>query len=313
MTGANGHDLAAGGGIPTVESLAAAAHAAPPGAVVSIGNFDGVHLGHRALLGRMQELAAERQVPAVVVTFFPPAKVFFTGSDYLSTAFEKRLLLAEFRPDLVVMVPFDESFSHTTKGEFLAGLAALKPSAFVVGQDFRFGAGRAGAVADLTSVAPTEPFGLVSVEGRPVGSTRVRELLATGDLGGANRLLGAPYLAHGTVGEGAHRGRSIGYPTANLQLGPRKALPRGVHAVTVHVHGRTHGGMANVGPRPTFGDEAPSLEVNLFDFHGDLYGQALTVRFVSRLRDQVRFASVEDLKAQLAADETAARQVLDLA
>lgn len=295
---------------PSVTSLAEARHRFP-NAVVSIGNFDGVHVGHRALLGRMQQLAASRGVPALIVTFFPPAKVFFTGADYLSTAAEKRMLLAEFAPDLVAMVPFDERFRETTREEFLAGLAALQPSAFVVGPDFRFGKGRAGSVGDLAPIAPVEPFELVTHGGQPVGSSQVRALLASGDVERANALLGAPYLAHGTVAEGAHRGRSIGYPTANLELDPRKALPQGVHAVTVNALGGTYGGMANVGPRPTFADAAPSLEVHVFDFAGDLYGQEVTVRFLSRLRSQVRFGSLAELKEQLAADEQAARRVLD--
>jgi len=307
---------------------------APLGAVISFGNFDGVHLGHRALLGRMRELADEDGAPAVVITFFPPAKVFFTGADFLSSAEEKRMLLEEFRPDRVVMMPFDEEFRETTKEEFLADLAALEPRAFVVGGDFRFGKGRAGSVEDLARLAKVEPFELVSVDGRPVGSSRVRELLGAGDVEGANRLLGTYYMAHGTVVRGAQRGRTIGYPTANLELNPRKALPTGVFAVTVELPpgagagpgtaggaraaarapsggpGHLHGGMASVGPRPMFPDDSPSLEVNIFDFSQDIYDEALTVRFVRKLRDQVRFGSLEELKAQLAADEAAARHAL---
>lgn len=280
------------------------------GAVVSIGNFDGVHLGHRALLGRMRQLATERGVPAAVVTFVPPAKVFFTGSDYLSTAEEKLLLLTEFAPDLVVMQAFDEEFSHTPKDEFLAGLRALQPGAFVVGSDFRFGQGRQGGVSDLADLAPVEPFELVSLDGEPVGSSQVRALLASGDVAAANRLLGAPYLAHASVVRGADRGHALGFPTANLQLNPRKALPQGVYAVTVSAQGAQYGGMANVGARPTFADDPPSLEVHLFDFQGDLYGQEITVRFIAKLRDQQRFGSPGDLRAQLRADEVAARLAL---
>ena len=282
----------------------------PPGAVISIGNFDGVHVGHRALLSRMRVLADAAGAPAVVITFFPPAKVFFTGTDYLSTAEEKLLLLEEFRPDKVVMVPFDREFSHTTKQEFLARLAAMQPSSFVVGSDFRFGQGREGSVTDLAALAPVEPFELVEQGGLPVGSTRIRELLAEGQIEQANRLLGARYLAHGTVSKGAERGGSIGYPTANLRLNPRKALPPGVYAVTVDALGASHGGMANVGPRPTFPDDPPSLEVHLFDFAADLYDREITVRFTGKIRDQVRFGSLEKLKERLAADEVAARGIL---
>lgn len=284
--------------------------AAPHGAVISIGNFDGVHVGHRALLTRMAELARASGAPAVVVTFFPPAKVFFTGSDYLSSAEEKLILLEEFGPAEVIVVPFDKEFRQTSKDEFLAALAALSPTAFVVGSDFRFGKGRAGGVSDLAELAPVEPFQLVSVDGEAVGSSRIRELLAAGDVAAANRLLGAPYMAHGRVVKGVARGITLGYPTANLRLSPRKALPPGVFAVTVDTHGGTFGGMANVGSRPTFPDDPPSLEVNLFGFTGDLYGQPITVRFRAKLRDQVRFGSPEELTAQLAADAVAAKRVL---
>ncbi|MFA5551213.1 MAG: riboflavin biosynthesis protein RibF [Trueperaceae bacterium] len=296
---------------PVVSDLAAAAQAAVHGAVVSVGNFDGVHLGHRALLGSMRALASARGAPAVVVTFFPPAKVFFSGADYLSTAAEKLRLLAEFDPQLVVMLPFDQEFSQTPREEFMAQLAALRPSAFVVGADFRFGRGRLGSVGDLADLAPVEPFELVSLDGEPVGSSRVREMLAAGRIDQANRLLGAPYMALGTVVEGAARGHTIGFPTANLQLNPRKALPQGVYAVTVDALGATYGGMANVGPRPTFPDTPPSLEVHLFDFDGDLYGRDITVRFVARLRGQMRFGGLDELKAQLAADALAARLALN--
>lgn len=293
-----------------VSGLEAAARTGVQGAVVSIGNFDGVHLGHRALLARMRELAAEAGRPAVVVTFFPPARVFFAGGQYLSSAAEKAALLTEFSPDLIVMIRFDEAFSLTSKEEFLEGLARLEPSGFVVGGDFRFGHGRAGSVADLEGVARVERFELVELDGRPVGSSRVRELLAAGDVEAANRLLGAPYLAGGRVVEGARRGRTIGFPTANVELDDMKARPPGVFAVTVEAAGETYGGMANVGPRPSFPDEPPALEVNLFDFESDLYGQEITVRFVAKLREQVRFGSLDELKRQLAADERAARAAL---
>lgn len=286
------------------------ASARTKGAVVSIGNFDGVHLGHRALLGRMRGLARDSGRPALVVTFFPPAKVLFTGADYLSSAAEKRMLLSEFTPDEVVTIPFDRDFASTEKQAFVARLAALEPSAIVVGRDFRFGHDRQGTVADLADIAPLEPFDLVTVDGRPVGSSRIRELLAANDVEGANRLLGAPYPALGTVVHGAERGRTIGYPTANLQLAPGKALPTGVFVVTAVTAAGAYGGMANVGARPSFAEEPPSLEVHLFDFTGDLYEQEIAVQFHRRLRDQRRFDSLAELKEQLARDADESRATL---
>ncbi len=277
------------------------------GAVVSIGNFDGVHVGHRELLSEMYGRAESRGRPAVVVTFFPPAKVFFTGADYLSTAEEKRQLLQEFGPGAIVTIPFDEQFSQTSKQQFLDDLALLRPSTVVVGADFRFGRGRAGSVNDLAQVAPVQPIELVNVGGTPVGSSRIRELLAAGSVEAARTLLGQPYLARGRVVAGQRRGRTLGFPTANLALPARKALPPGVFAVHVDAPTGRYGGMANVGPRPTFPDEPPSLEVHLFGFDGDLYDEEIVVYFYTKLRDQVRFASIADLKAQLEADKRLAR------
>lgn len=293
-----------------VEALTDPAARAAVGAVVGIGNFDGVHLGHRALLERMRALADAHGRPAVVVTFFPPAKVLFGGASYLSSREEKLALLEAFAPDVVVVVPFDHAFAGTDASEFVARLAALEPTAFVVGRDFRFGEGRRGSVADLAAVAPIEDVGVVTVDGERVASTWVRELLASGDVERAARLLGAPYPVTGRVAMGDQRGRTIGFPTANLSLDPAKALPLGVFAVTVATDAGTFGGMANVGPRPSFPDDPPSLEVHLFGFDGDLYDRTITVRFHRKLRDQRRFASLDELKAQLAADERAARAAL---
>lgn len=296
-----------------VDSLVAAARQGVEGAVISIGNFDGVHLGHRALLARMGEVARERGRPSVVVSFFPPAKVFFSEASYLSSSEEKLMLLREFGPDLTVLIPFNQQFSRTTAAEFLRDVARLAPNAFVVGPDFRFGQGRAGSTDDLASLAPLEEFPLVREDGVPVGSTRIRQLLEAGDVSAANRLLGAPYPALGEVVRGAQRGATLGFPTANLQLEAAKALPPGVFAVTAQLEDRSDlvlGGMANVGARPSFEDQPPSLEVHLFDFSGDIYGRRLLVRFVGRLRDQVKFGSLDELKAQLGSDERAARQLL---
>lgn len=281
------------------------------GAVISIGNFDGVHLGHRELLARMRALATEQARPALVLTFFPPAKVVFADATYLSSADEKLELLAAFEPTAVVMIPFSRDYANTDKADFLAELARLEPHTIVVGEDFRFGHGRAGGLDDLRKVAgAVEAFGLVSVDGEVVRSSTIRTALETGDITRANRLLGAPYPVSGEVVSGARRGRSIGFPTANVSSGARKALPLGVFAVTAETPDGTYSGMANVGPRPSFPEEPPSLEVNLFDFEGDLYGRRLTTRFHAFLRSQRKFGGLDELKAQLAADETAARSIL---
>ena len=281
------------------------------GAVVAIGNFDGVHRGHRALLDRMRRWADDEDRASAVVTFFPPAKVLFRGASYLSSRDEKIELLRPFGPDAVAVVPFTHDYARTDKEAFLAELAELQPRAVVVGEDFRFGRHRAGGLDDLQHVPERlEVFRLRLDGDAPISSSRIREHLAAGEIAAANRLLGEPYLAMGTVAVGDRRGRTIGVPTANLELPPEKALPLGVFAVTADTPHGTFGGMANVGPRPSFPDGAPRLEAHLFDFGGDLYGATLTVRFLTRLRGQRRFGGLDDLKEQLAADRIAARRAL---
>lgn len=281
------------------------------GPCVSIGNFDGVHLGHRALLARMREVSQAEGLPSLIVSFFPPARVVFGGATFLSSEEEKLELLAEYRPDVVALLAFDHAFAQTPPGEFVAALARLAPHSLIVGEDFRFGKDRAGGLAELRAAAPSlVAFGLVEHGGEVVKSSMVREHLAAGRIERANALLGRPYLARGTVTRGQQRGRTIGYPTANVRVDPLKALPLGVFAVTVAVAGRSLRGMANVGSRPSFEEEPPALEVHLFDFTGDLYDEELTVTFHSFLRSQRKFSGLEELKSQLDLDEAASRQAL---
>ena len=283
------------------------------GAVIAIGNFDGVHVGHRALLAHAADLARSAGAPWVVVSFFPPAKVLFGSAPYLSSRDEKHLLIRELGPDEVVILPFDRAFAATPAERFVEAIAALSPSAIVVGDDFRFGRGRGGSTEDLGRAAPrVEVLRLVAIGGEVVKSSSIRAALEAGDLERANRLLGAPYLVSGTVVQGDRRGRTIGVPTANLATPPDKALPAGVFAVTVDVPGRgRYGAMANVGPRPSFPGQAPGLEAHLFDFDGDLYGQDLTVRLLARLRGGRRFDGLDDLREQLVRDALGARDVLE--
>ena len=282
------------------------------GVMLSIGNFDGVHRGHRELLGRMRELGRRHGAPTVVVTFFPPARVVFGNATYLSSEREKLDLLAAFEPTAVVMIPFSREYARTDKAVFVDQLRRLAPHTIVVGQDFRFGHERAGNLNDLSPIATRlEAFGLVTHEGEVVKSSRVREHLEKGDVERANALLGAPYRATGAVVHGEKRGRDIGYPTANVATGERKALPPGVFAVTTTTPLGTFGGMAAVGSKPMFPDEPPTLEVNLFGFDGDLYGREVTVFFHAFIREQQRFAGLDELRAALARDEAEVRAALD--
>ncbi len=285
--------------------------AALEGVVLSIGNFDGVHLGHRMLLDRMRELADASGRPAMVLTFFPPAKVVFGHATFLNSAEEKLDLLQPYRPDVVAMVPFSREYARTDKRSFTDQLRALTPHAIIVGEDFRFGHDREGGLNDLSPIADRlEAFGLKTLEGEVVKSSHVRDHLAQGHIARANALLGAPYPVRGSVAHGDARGASIGFPTANIHTDERKALPLGVYAVRVETPQGTFDGMANVGPRPSFPDEVPSLEAHLFDFDDDLYGTVITTRFHTFLRAQRRFEGLADLQAQLARDAHAARRAL---
>jgi riboflavin kinase/FMN adenylyltransferase len=281
------------------------------GGVLSIGNFDGVHLGHRMLLERMREVADDGARPAVVLTFFPPAKVVFGRATFLSSAEEKLALLEPFAPDAVVMIPFSRDYARTDKAVFVDQLRRLAPHTIIVGEDFRFGHERAGGLNDLSPIPERlEAFGLRTLHGEVVKSSHIREHLSSGDVARANALLGDPYRVQGPVVEGQRRGRTIGFPTANVATDPRKALPVGVFAVRVDTPLGRFDGMANIGPRPSFPDEPPSLEAHLFGFDGDLYGHDITTFVRAYLRPQRRFDGVDALRRQLALDARAARLAL---
>ena len=281
------------------------------GCVICIGNFDGVHLGHQLLLRRMQHVATKLGVASVVITFFPPAKVVFRGKPYLSSAEEKLYLLSAFNPDAVVMTAFSLKYAQTPKEHFLRELARLSPKHLIVGDDFRFGHARSGGLDDLQHVTERlEVFSLERLEERPIKSSHIRELLQAGKVEEARKFLGYSYHAFGVVVAGAKRGRTTGFPTANLSLPPEKALPLGVFAVRVETQAGRYDGMANVGPRPSYPDAPPSLEVHLFNFDGDLYAQPLRVSFEHFLRTQKRFGSLEALTAQLSEDKKHAQAAL---
>ena len=282
------------------------------GAILCIGNFDGVHVGHQMLLRHMQNLAQGAR-PGVIISFFPTSKMVFGDGSYLTSKEEKVQLFAAFEPAAVVVIPFSFEYARTDKRVFLDQLARLEPHTVIVGEDFRFGHKREGTLNDLSHIAEKlEVFGMKKEGGHAVKSSRVRALLRLGNVGEANRLLGYAYLATGEVVEGDKRGRTIGFPTANVALPPNKVLPLGVFAVTVETEVGTFGGMANVGPRPSFPDAPPSLEVHLFNFSGDLYGRSVTVSFEHFLRGQRKFSGLEELKAQLSHDMAQAKTHLSL-
>ena len=291
--------------------------------VVTVGTFDGVHLGHRAVLDEIARRARQSGRRSVLVTFEPhPLEVVNPSAapPLLTTADEKRRILAETPVDDVAFVPFTPELRNLAPEAFVRQVleARFHVAELVIGHDHGFGRGRTGDVEFLRQLGSQDGFAVDVVsavllpDGRAISSTMIRRAVAGGDLALAERALGRPYSVLGTVVHGAGRGRTIGIPTMNLAApSARKLLPPdGVYAVRVLRDGKTLGGMANLGPRPTFGEQARSLEAHLFDFDGDLYGFEVTVEFVSRLRDVVRFESVDALKAQLEQDRQSAMSAL---
>jgi riboflavin kinase/FMN adenylyltransferase len=291
------------------------------GAVVAIGNFDGVHRGHQAVLSVARGIARDDGAPAVVLTFEPHPRTLFRPDQpvfRLTPPAVKARVLAAFGFDGMVVATFDRAFAGQTADAFVDHVLAerLRPAHVVIGYDFHFGKARAGTPAFLAEAGARDGFGVTIVEplkddsGGAVSSTRVRDALSTGDVATANALLGWRWQAEGEVGHGDKRGRLLGFPTANIRLPDDCALALGIYAVKVRHRGRLLDGVASFGRRPTFDDGAPLLEVHLFDFSGDLYGETLVVSLVEHLRPELKFASVDALVTQMGRDCEEARQRL---
>ncbi|VXB27395.1 bifunctional riboflavin kinase and FAD synthetase [Pseudomonas sp. 8AS] len=288
------------------------------GCVATIGNFDGVHRGHQAILARLRERAIELGVPSCVVIFEPQPREFFgpdTAPARLTRLREKLELLAGQGVDLVLCLAFNRRLRELSAAEFVRQVLVdgLGVKHLEVGDDFRFGCDRSGDFAFLVQAGEQQGFSVeaaltVELDADRVSSTRVRQALQAGELELAERLLGRPFALSGRVLHGQKLARQLGTPTANVQLKRRQPPLRGVFLVSALVDGRRYRGVANIGQRPTVaGDGRPHLEVHLLDFAGDLYGRRLTVIFHHKLRDEQRFASLEALKAAIDADVAAAR------
>ena len=294
----------------------------PAGTTVTVGTFDGVHLGHHAVLVEIVARAKLAGRKSVLVTFEPhPLEIVNpqAAPPLLTSPEERREALAETGLDYVVFLRFDRELSGYSPERFvrevLIGRCGMRE--LVIGHDHGFGRARSGDVETLRRLGKTDGFAVdvvapVETGGHPVSSTQIRRAIAGGDLAGAARLLGRPYSVSGRVVPGAGRGRTIGIPTINLGEVPARKLmpPDGVYAAWVEWRGGRVGGMLNQGARPTFGEASRAVEVHLFDFAGDLYGEWVKVEWVSRLRDTRRFASADQLMAQLALDREHARQTL---
>lgn len=290
--------------------------------VLTVGTFDGVHLGHQAILRYLRERAEHVGGVPTVVSFDPHPREVVTGErvPLLTTLEERAELLREHGIERFVVLPFTRDLSNLTPEDYvervLIGTIGLRE--IVIGYDHRFGKNRAGDRSTLEKLGAEHGFSVdvipeQLVQDQTVSSSAIRRLLEAGDVAGAARMLGRPYALTGTVVRGDQRGRTIGFPTANLRVhSDRKLVPAlGVYAVRVEHGDERLGGMMNVGRRPTFeADGAVSVEVHLFDFDGDIYGDRLRVHFVARIRDEVKFDGVEALVARLRQDEAESRAVL---
>lgn len=294
--------------------------------VITIGNFDGVHLGHAEIINRTLAKAKELGGNAVVYTFRPHPQVALrpeAALQLLNTYDEKLEILESLGVGVVIEEPFSREFSTIVPEQFFNEvlLRQLSARAIVVGYDFAFGKGREGHMEALASFCEAAGVELtvvpaMRVNGQVVSSSKIRELLGVGDVNGAAALMGRPFFYRGVVVKGEGRGRKIGFPTANLKLESKLALPNGVYVTEAVLAGKKYPSITNVGVRPTFEVEDRAagkvlfpavIETHLLDCDIDLYGSTLEVKFLARIRSEMKFGSIEDLKRQIAGDIASSR------
>ena len=290
------------------------------GAVVAIGNFDGVHGGHRAVIAAALTRAKALGRPAAALTFEPHPRSFFRPDEplfRLTDARAKLRLLAATGLDGAIVLTFDAALAALTAEDFIADILVkrLAVSGVAIGFDFHFGAERKGSPAFLAAQGQKHGFAVDIVtrfedEGRPVRSGPIRAALAAGEVKEAGELLDYPWFVSGAVRHGDKRGRELGFPTANLQIDPACGLKHGIYAVRVGIGARRYDGVASFGRRPMFQSATPLLEVFLFDFDGDLYGAMIDVAFIAWIRPELKFDTVAALVARMHEDSALARAAL---
>jgi riboflavin kinase / FMN adenylyltransferase len=291
------------------------------GAFVTIGNFDGVHLGHRFIFRRLVEEARHEGRPAVAISFDPHPKMVLHPEwrpFYLITAPEEKIrLLAGLRIDALILIPFSLEYAKTTAEEFVREILCerLRIRRILIGHDYTFGRGKEGNEAFLIEAGrrlgfEVEVMNAFCVGDTIISSTKIREALLAGKVRFAATLLGRPYNLAGLVIHGNHRGVRLGFPTANIVPDKELVPARGVYAVRVLREGKSHDGVLSIGFNPTFADGKRSIEVHIFDFHEDVYGKSIEILFIERIRDEVRFDSPEKLIAQIGRDIDRAREIL---
>lgn len=301
-------------------AIAAEPPGALAGAVVAIGNFEGVHRGHRVVIDHAVKLAAKLSRPAGALTFEPHPRAFFRPNEpvfRLTDERSKLRLLASTPLDGAVVVKFDAALAHLSAQDFVRKILCdwLKVSGAVVGFDFHFGRNRAGSPMFLMGQGAERGFAVdvvpeVKDAARRFSSGGVRAALAAGDVADAAALLGYPWFVSSEVIHGEKRGRDLGFPTANIRLDPGCGLRHGIYAMKVEVDGVRYGAVASFGRRPTFDNGAPLLEIFLFDFKGDLYGKVLDCAFIGWIRPELKFDTLEALVARMNEDSQAAKLML---
>ncbi len=291
------------------------------GAIIALGNFDGFHLGHQAVVGRAVQQAAHERKPAIVATFDPHPVHHFrpdTPPFRLTSLDQRQELFGGAGADAMLVFEFGAALAATTAEDFIRVILAeqLGASGVVTGDDFTFGKGRGGNIDVLRSLGAevgisAETVAPVLLDGQPVSSSRIREALQAGDPATATHLLTRPFAIRAPVIHGDKRGRELGWPTANMDMGSYLRPAYGIYAVRARLpDGSEHGGVANLGIRPMFDPPKELLEVHLFDFDGDLYGQEVEVTLHHYLRPEARFDGLEPLMAQMDADAAQARELV---
>lgn len=292
--------------------------------VVSLGTFDGVHLGHRQIIGELKLRAAERGCRSLIITFDPhPRTVLGTGNNnhLLTTTEEKVNLFLAGGCENILVIKFTKEFAQIPYDEFLTEYIGKRIGldSIIVGHDHRFGRGREGDFAKIEELGKQSGFTAFyvpqyKIEDTAVSSTNIRELIKAGKIVAANKLLGWEYSLEGEIVEGFRRGRTLGFPTANIgKIASEKLLPaNGVYAVRVHIGSSIFNGVLNLGVRPTFNGAAVVLpEAHIFDFEGDIYGKQVKVSFIERLRDERKFPSVDELVKQISLDVESGKKILN--
>ena len=287
-----------------------------PGCVLTIGNFDGIHAGHQKIIKSLVTRAKSLGLPSIVISFsVPPESFFGRPKARLSSFRDKHLFLESLGVEKHLLIRFNKDFSQMSARSFVEDflLAKLKMRCCFIGDDFRFGKDRQGDYSMLENMAKNSGFvaqkvNRVNVNGQRVSSSEIRRLLRLGEFKMAEELLGRPFAIGGRIMHGEKRGRAIGFPTINVSIGRKLSPVLGVFAVLIELNKKTYQGVCNVGKRPTIGGEKTLLEVNIFDFDKNVYGEHAKVLFKYRIREEMKFESIEQLQGQIAIDANIAKR-----